>query len=86
MVNIYDSGYMGNPENRFYVFMAQDLEMDWKECREMHTNLHEEVRQELDKYLVDVRSMKSREYLRHLRRFENRPSTIIEPTTMSVVA
>tara|TARA_Y100000310_G_C20652254_1_gene800089 strand:- start:1663 stop:1845 length:183 start_codon:yes stop_codon:yes gene_type:complete len=60
--------------------------MDWKECREMYTGLHEDAKEVLDKYLVDVRSMKSLEYLRHLKRIKNRPSTITEPTTMSMVA
>ena len=82
MVN--DGGYMMDIETRRWMFMAEDLHMDWKECREMYTNLHEEVRQELDKYLVDVRLMDSREHLRHLKRIKNLPSTITKPTTLNL--
>jgi len=80
MVYIWANDYINNPNNGFYVGLAEDLNMDWKQARDMYDNLHPVVRKELDKYLGKVRHMKNWEYLRHHKELRNRPSQIMPIT------
>ncbi len=44
MTNIWNPDYIGNPNNRRFVYNANLVGMEWKEYKGMYNNLHPEVR------------------------------------------
>ena len=86
MLNIWEEDCELNPYNIQYRNMADTLKMDdWLECKRMYKKLHPVVREELDNFLYQVKSMESWAEIMRIRDFENQPSKI-GPTTGLLVA
>lgn len=78
MVFLWDENFIGNPNNSYYVRIAEVLGMNsdenWQKCKKMYQSFSPEVMEKFDRFIQEEESRKIWEDIKYLRELRNRPS------------